>query len=206
MESIFPLIYCGLSKNNDTALLLSRDLLPPMRMNDYPSSQYDGCELDVFLGDNFRDIISNNLNKCLVTTEIELNSDRCIKRDVFLPSLKEVNKDIEHSFLCALTRYRDTHTYSFVRAACGLLDNNPHSYWLRTPYSASNFYCVSSIGNSNSNNAASSGSWLRPCFSVSLDAEVTPVVDFNHLYYELVGVETKRRTIQEDLFMRLMTL
>ena len=44
------------------------------------------------------------------------------------------------------------------------------------------------------------------CFSVSVDAEVTPVVDSNHPYYELVGVETKRRTIQEDLFMRLMTL
>lgn len=204
----FPLIYCGLSRDGDTALLLSKYLLPPIRMSNFNISGYDGCYLDTFLSGDFKNSISHELNQSLVKTKIQDREDY-IHREIFLPS----SHDIVYRFRDALIRNVGSFSSCYWASARIWLSDTwlSRPYWLRTSHRAFCFYYISSDGTQLVSRPYESDYWLRPCFSVSLHTIVTGTeksdeVHAHHVrYYNLVGKPVSNCTqIQNDVFMDLL--
>lgn len=200
-----PFIVLGKSEQQNSMLLLPDLLLKKKRMNSTDSAEYNGCEADSYLSDGFiEEFIDDDLSACLVATNIKTYSKSTeetstIQRKIFLLSMSETGlsttPDEGTSYISVLKTYYNT-TSAYDARKCTTIDGTYDYYWLRTPYSASSFYCVGNGGNSGSSSATGSGCWLRPCFSVSLDTIVSDggedtiylFPDATKLYREIEGV------------------
>lgn len=170
--------------------------------NDYFSS-----DIDRFLNTGFlTEYVSESLNHVLVGTRViahERHSgiERDALRKVFLPSMYElgysdyVRDGLNYGAPCAAWQQ-----------AVSVRKNAPTRYWTRS-VGGGRFLTVSSRGSpSMAESVNSYYASLRPCFSVSERTEVALMSALVRPHYKIVGMEAKRRVIQEDLFMQLMTL
>lgn len=207
----------GPSENNDSVVLLSERPLIRMRMSPWwAADDYFHSDIDAYLENSFMDSLSRPLKQMLVATQIRVSINTPIGevivgngRRVFLPSMHELGFGIPYleglDYINALKMFHNTRDDRLARSVLTPDVEQAGWYWTRSSAGVDEFYCVKASGDSCAVMKDSYDIWIRPCFSVSVDAEVTPVVESNHSYYELVGAET-RRIIQEDLFVRLMTL
>lgn len=158
-------------------LLLRKDVMDePKRINSY-SSYYENSEIDVYLNNEYLELLETSLSVELVdlviTTESSLGTTKTnnttIERRVFLLSCTEIGVDApniaqEGEILKYFTDVSNRLVYS---------DNETSSWWLRTP---NTYYdsCVYSVGENNkigySNAFDSNG--IRPAFCVKGDLPV----------------------------------
>ena len=212
------LIALGPSENNDSVVLLSGVALGRAQISSmWDENDYFRSDMDCYLENSFTDYIPYSLRQALVATEVCIDmSARGIpsrayeRRRVFLPSMYELGFDnvpMEGvNYINALRMMRHVRVDNLARYATDQGSNSTCCYWTRSFAGDNEFYCVTHSGCSCTVAKDGSNTWIRPCFSVSVDAEVIPILGLVEPSYELIGVETKRRIIQEDLFMRLMTL
>ncbi len=212
------LIVLGPSENNDSVVLLSEVALGQVQMaNTWDENSYFRSNMDCYLENSFTDYIPCSLRQALVaiqvcvdTSTIGIVSRIYNRRRVFLPSMYELGFDnvfVEGiSYINALRIMRQVRTDVLARYAIEQDFHNPCCYWTRSIAGDTGVYCVTKGGGSCVVAKDSRDTYIRPCFSVSVDAEVTLIPGLTEPSYELIGVETRRRIIQEDLFVRLMTL
>lgn len=213
-----PLIVLGPSENNDSVVLLSAPALGRVQMRPrFDIGGYFHSTIDDYLETVFMDSTPYSLKQALAETEIHAGVSvkgttvaMCDRRRVFLPSMNELGfRNVPEggvNYIDALKAYSHTSLRSIARVAAENGSSEMSCYWTRSSPRSNIFYCITPEGNGFTAPQDSCDIWIRPCFSVSVDTEVAPVDKFNIHYYELVGAETKRRIIQEDLFMRIMTL
>lgn len=212
------LIALGPSENNDSVVLLSGVALGRAQMsNTWDENDYSRSNIDCYLENSFTDRIPCSLRQVLVATQVCVDtSTRGVvsriynRRRVFLPSMYELGFDnvfVEGiNYINALKTMRQVRTDILARYAIEQDFHNPCCYWTRSLAGDNGFYCITHCGGSCIVAKDSRDTYIRPCFSVSVDAEVTLIPGLIEPSYELIGVETRRRIIQEDLFVRLMTL
>lgn len=213
-----PLIVLGMSKSNDSVVLLSNKVLNRMQMRPrFGIGDYFHSAIDDYLETVFMDFIPYSLKQTLVKTWIYAETStegitavRHKRRRVFLPSMNELGfgtmpmEGID--YINALKAYFHTSSESIARFAAERGVYETRCYWTRSSPRSGMFYCVTSGGDGIVNEQYTRNVWIRPCFSVSVDTEVMPLTELTGRdCYALIGIETKR-VIQEDLFMRLMTL
>lgn len=169
---------------------------------------YFSSDIDRFLNADFLiEYISESLNHVLVGTRVTAHErhsgvERDALRKVFLPSMYElgysdhVREGLNYGVPCAVWQQ-----------AVSVRKNAPTRYWTRS-VGGGRFLTISSRGlPSMAESVASYYASLRPCFSVSVRTEVAPVLAGSAgLCYKIVGMKEERRIVQEDLFVRLMTL
>lgn len=213
-----PLIVLGPSKENNSVVLLANKALCQMQMGPWRDvGDYFHSSIDDYLETVFMDCIPCSLKQALVKTRIyaearvgEIGAVGHDRRRVFLPSINELGfgtMPMEGiSYIDALKIYFCTGSEKVARCAIEEDSYSACCYWTRSSPNGGVFYCVTSSGDGVVSWQNRRDVWVRPCFSVSVDAGVVPATGVSgSSCYELTGMETKR-VIQEDLFMRLMTL
>ena len=204
-----PLIVLGSSQSTNSVILLSEKGLMAARMSiGSDPDDYFSSDIDRFLNAGFLiEYVPESLNHVLVGTRVITHErhngiEKAAIRKVFLPSMYELGysdyarEGLNYGTPCVAGQQ-----------AISIRKNMPVRYWTRS-VDGGRFLTISSRGSpSMAESAASYYASLRPCFSVSVRTEVAPVLSGSDgLYYKIVGMKEERRVIQEDLFMRLMTL
>lgn len=212
-----PLIVLGSSKNNDSVILLAERGLGLAQMNPWwNAGDYFHSAIDDYLEDIFADSLSQTLKQVLVATEICVNKSTALgevlvgnSRRVFLPSMCELGFETPYlegiSYISALKQYHRIMRNDVARIALVSGSSKACFYWTRSSDNDNEFHCVMPDGCSCIVSKENYDIRIRPCFSVSVEAEVAQVTVSGSSYYKLTGMRT-RRAIQGDLFVQLMTL
>lgn len=211
VETTVP--YILIHKDSQGGVLLRKTCSEKKRMNPTNTTVYDGCEADVYLNDTETGFLSRfpaaELNcfqaRSISTFEYGDTEYHSISRRCYLLSQGEAFSATtnalypEVGYAHSLMVNKSTFDTNTARVAT-LDDNSVVLWWLRSPNSASAFYCVYHTGNSNSNGAANTGCALRPALNVApatvvsdegadkiylITAGVTRTVDFKTKVLEL---------------------
>lgn len=213
------LIVLGPSENNDSVVLLSERALEQVPIhNMWDESGYFRSYMDCYLENSFIDWVPYSLRQALVATQVCVDTSvRGIisttrnRRMVFLPSMYELGfSDVLMeglNYISALKAYRHTESEAVARFTAAEDRYETCCYWTRSFCGDNKFYCVSNTGGVDIAARDNRNVRMRPCFSVSVRTEVAPVLSGSAgLCYKIVGMKEERRVVQEDLFVRLMTL
>lgn len=200
-----PFIVLGKSSQENSMLLLSDMLIEERKMNSTDSTEYNGCDADTYLENDFIDTyLSDALANCLVPTTIKTYSNSTevtteIQRKIFLLSYSELGFSTESdegsSYLQVLKTYYNK-TFSDSARIAKTPSGSPGIYYTRTGRNSSLYWGVSTFGDSTYVAANTINCWLRPCFSVSLDTIVSNSTedtiflfpDSTKLYRETEGI------------------
>lgn len=229
-----PVEYYLLKKSTLNGILLRKACVEAKRMHssnvaNYPDAIGEGegagavCEMDKFLCGEFQNRFSTAMKNCLSPETIKYYDLNCyygtepqtieIARRVFLLSSTELGY--------RTTPDEGTSMFDALCTATGLTGNAARigyngsgtavSWWLRSAYSASDFFCVYGYGGENGYSASGAGSWLRPALSVALATLVTPegsdiylLPDPDKPYREVAGTAVLGTTANRPLKARLI--
>ena len=157
------------------------------RMNPSNTTVYDGCDLDQWLTNTetgFLSLFSETLRSNLVHRSISTftygDSDyHYISRncylysygDMFLTAPNELYAEV--NIVPTLMVNKGTIDVNSARMCRNNEDTSAVLYWLRSAYSATNFWSVYSNGTSVNGNSATNSSSVRPVLNVSSDTIVS---------------------------------
>ena len=153
------------------------------RMHSENVSDYEGCEVDVWLQDENEGYLSyfdEATRVCFVNRNISTfnygdTEATYISRKIYIPSRGDVDAidptatepDASNGILRALMNASpNTQNTNSTRIAYNS-SNSAVYWWLRSPSVASNFYFVNSVGYISSYGASNTGNWLRPLINVA---------------------------------------
>ena len=153
------------------------------RMHSENVSNYSGCEMDLYLQDEttgYLSQFSDAVKSCIVARNITTfnygdTDPTTISRKAFVPSRGDLDAmdpttlepDAANGMLrCFYEHYSTTQNANEIRKGYNSL-NSAVSWWLRSPYSTTNFYYVNNNGVLNYGSASYTGSWLRAALNVA---------------------------------------
>ena len=176
--------YILMYKDSQGGVLLRKDVDQTKRMNATNSTTYEGSEMDVWLSDADSGFLSRfdsaTMNAIIARsiptfsygdTNCTYIDRRCYllsQANMFLAAPTATEPELNYS--SALMKYYNANDLNTSRI--GKLNNTAVSWWLRSTYSATHYYCVNYNGTQGGNNAAGS-SGVRPALNVSLDTIVS---------------------------------
>ena len=167
--------------------LLRKRAYTSRRMNSPNTTVYDGCELDQWLintDTGFLSLFSETLRSNLVHRSISTftygDSDyHYISRNCYLYSYGDMfltapsSLYAEVNIVPALIINKGTIDADSARVCRNNADTSAVNYWLRSAYSATNFWHVYSNSGAPNNNNATSSNGIRPVLNVSPDTIVS---------------------------------
>ena len=179
-ESGAEVPYILIRKDALGCVILRAKTIPNKRMNPTNTTVYEGSEADVWLTNTETGFLSRfdeNTLSALVTrsiptftygdTEAHYISRKCYllsQGDMFGGSATALQP--ETSCVAALMIWKGTSSPDGARQAYADGSNSTVNWWLRSPSSAANFYCVNGNGNSLTYNASYAYSF-RPALNVA---------------------------------------
>lgn len=165
----------GLSEQGNSTLIQFAQLVEQKRMHPSNLAEYNGCEADVYLEDEFlATYFDEKFIAALTPTQIKSYSianatTQTIARKCFLPSYTELGwtSDIDEgtSYLSALQTWSGK-TGNAARVAYNSA-GAASSWWMRSASSDSHFRNVFYNGVAFAGSASETGVWLRPVLSVA---------------------------------------
>lgn len=172
--------YILIHKDSQGGVLLRKNCSEKKRMNPTNTTVYDGCEADVYLNDTETGFLSRFpaaelncfLSRSISTFEYGDTEYHSISRRCYLLSQGEAfsvtTSDLYPEVAYTHSLMVNKHTFSADTARVATLDDNSAVvWWLRSPYSAANFYGVVNGGGSSNYYASSTGGALRPALNVA---------------------------------------
>lgn len=185
-EAGVPKEYVLLKKDDDGCILLRAYALKAMRMNPPKNTKYEGSEMDCYLNNpdtGFLSLFDAQTRAAIVTRPRPTYEDgdekfHYIDRRAFLLTYGELTQDEPDdlepltTLVPALMKWRGTSDRYDARVAyCE--DGYPVGWWESSPYSAADFYIVSTYGASSYNSASNTYCWARPALNVSAETIVS---------------------------------
>ena len=203
--------YILVKKDSQGSVLLRKNCSEKKRMNPTSTTVYDGCEADVYLNDTETGFLSRfpvGERTCFQSRSIPTFTygdtvAHSISRRCYLLSYGElfnaIPTDLEPEVGTVYALLTHNESFDFGNSRVATLDGTAVSWWLRSAYSASSFWCVS-YGNTDYYGASKTGVALRPALNVApativsdegadkiylITAGVTRTVDFKTKVLEL---------------------
>lgn len=213
-------IVLGQSEQGNSTLIMFAQCLMQKRMHSSNVAEYNSCEADIYLDDEFlTTYFDEKFIAALTPTQIKCYSianatTQILARKCFLPSYTELGwtstYDEGQSYLPALQTWSGNTgnaarvAYNSAGAASG--------WWMRSAGSDSQFRYVRSNGDASANGASNSGHWLRPVLSVanativSEETEDTIYIfpDENKLYREAEATLYMGSSVKRPKQIRLL--
>lgn len=181
-ENDTPIPYILISKDSNSCELLRQDCVVAKRMNNTNTTDYAGCEMDQYLSSEetggFLSRFDADTKAALVMRSISTFSygdTEChyISRKCYLPSYGQVSTKgqtalyPEKTIIPALFLWKGTIDSNSARIARDNAGASAAYWWLRSPYSATDYWNVNPRGNAYNNNVTDAGNWCRPVLSVA---------------------------------------
>lgn len=169
-------------KDTTSVELLREKCYSARRMNPQNTTVYEGSEMDAWLIDEsagFLSLFSSALKSNLVSkaistftygdTEYHYIYRKCFLYsygDMFMTTPDALYPEVKAFFPLMINK--GTLDQNVCRVATDN-NNNAVNWWLRSPYSATQFRSVNNSGGAGSSSASNAGLWCRPVLSVSPD-------------------------------------
>lgn len=213
-------IVLGQSEQGNSTLIMFAQVLMQKRMHSSNVAEYNGCEADVYLDDEFLSTyFDEKFIAALTPTQIKCYSianatTQTLARKCFLPSYTELGwsstYDEGQSYVSALQTWSGK-TGNAARVAYNSA-GAASVWWMRSAYSDSQFRYLYINGGAGANNASNSGFWLRPVLSVSNDTIVSEETedtiyifpDENKLYREAEATLFMGSSVKHPKQIRLL--
>ena len=185
-EAGVPKEYVLLKKDDEGCIVLRANAIKRQRMNADNVAKYQGSEMDDYLCDEdtgFLSLFDDQTSAAIIARgrpTYEEGDDEChyISRRAFLLTFGELCAESStptepvSPLVAALMIWKGTNNPYTAREATDD-EGHPVYWWLSSPYSATSFCHVSSIGASYGYNASNANGWARPALNVSAETIVS---------------------------------